>query len=242
MIALVDHQDYCIHIAYVRIHTHIIEVSNFDSTNIYYVAKKSWQHVECHGDLPYARFGHTSVKIGSRIFIFGGCGSRTQEDDDDDDVSHVEQSSDDLFQLDTDTMRWTLLKTDGCCSPPSMHSHTCVVDKDNNLLIFGGYRHDVGLTNELWSYSTDGSRWNLIHCRSESGSIPSPREMHASIYCHDNFKMYVMGGRTHVEEALDVCPDLWCFDIRTFLNIFCCNVDDFFDILICISQSIIALD
>jgi len=112
-------------------------------------------------------------------------------------------------------MSWTQLVHESQ-KPPSLHSHTCVVDRDMNLLIFGGYRDEVGVTNEVWMYSTTLDRWRLMEYQSDKSSIPEPREMHASVYCQDNFNMYVMGGRTRTEDEMNVCQDLWGLNIRKF--------------------------
>ena len=146
------------------------------------------------------------MTVDSSIFIYGGIGPNSE-------CSSTDESLNQLFQFDTTTRRWVIIPH-GHPIPPPLHSHTCVVDKDHNLLIFAGFRHEVGLTNELWSYSTNTNLWTVIKFPSENS--PAPREMHAAVYCEDNNSMYVMGGRTRNGEEFEVCRDLWRLCIRMF--------------------------
>ena len=49
-----------------------------DETWLLDIPNRKWHKMTCTGEIPAARYGHSSCIIGSRMFIFGGRGERGQ--------------------------------------------------------------------------------------------------------------------------------------------------------------------
>ncbi|TSK13340.1 Host cell factor 2 [Bagarius yarrelli] len=121
---------------------------------------KGWIIPETKGGGPSPRESHTCVaysgKSGSspKLYIFGGmCGNRLA----------------DLWQLDIDTMTWSLPKTTGLCPlPRSQHSSNVI---ENQMYVFGGWvpaeeRNAVGAewvcSNSLSVLNLDTMTWHTL--------------------------------------------------------------------------------
>lgn len=106
---------------------------------------KGWNIPETNGGGPSARESHSSVvytgKGGSspKLYVFGGmCGHRLN----------------DLWQLDLETMTWTLPPTRGELPlPRSLHTSNVI---GNKLYVFGGW---VPVKDEEDMLATDGVKW-----------------------------------------------------------------------------------
>ena len=89
--------------------------------------------METSGNKPLARFGHTAVSKGHRMYIFGGC-------------AHKRPLLNDLYILDLKTMMFERVET-GSHLPSARTWHAAVVVR-NQMYVFGGEgEHDTGLND-----------------------------------------------------------------------------------------------
>jgi len=163
---------------------------------------------------PTARFGHTAVASGSKIYIFGGQGFADNESN----CSLVTMVSfNDLHCLDTGKMVWKQLcgvnmavaptenpeNTKDAAKPSPRNSHTAVLIGDN-MITFGGANADEGPMDDMWIFNLKSESWRKVKREHQDGKHPDAREMHSAYAA--NSKMYIMGGRMG---SGDVCRDLW---------------------------------
>ena len=90
----------------------------------------TWNQPERTGKGPSARNGHTTVLIGSRLFVFGG-GDKAD-------------LLNELWVLDAHTGQWSQPPTTGE-SPPARSRHTCAL-ADKRLFVWGG----IGGGVDMW--------------------------------------------------------------------------------------------
>ncbi|KAF2074876.1 hypothetical protein CYY_003831 [Polysphondylium violaceum] len=86
-----------------------------------------WSCPPVRGDPPTPRCGHSSVSIGSRLFIFGGSV---------DEPAGTPHCNNDLYVFDTESFTWSLIKTSGI-NPSPRTGHVCL-PISSRLLILGG--------------------------------------------------------------------------------------------------------
>lgn len=88
-------------------------------------------------------------------------------------------------------------------APRARDGHSLSIDKDGNLLSFGGNSSN-GILNELWKYKN--STWQLI--KPTNGISPSPRWGHGAIYFKN--RLWVFGGKAIDKGKFH--QDLWSWD------------------------------
>uniref|UniRef100_A0A3Q1FU74 Host cell factor C2 n=1 Tax=Acanthochromis polyacanthus TaxID=80966 RepID=A0A3Q1FU74_9TELE len=168
---------------------------------------KCWNIPEMKGCGPTARESHTAVAytgLGSpKLYIFGGMqGSRL----------------DDLWQLDLDTMVWSMPETRGSTPlPRSLHSASVI---GNKMFVFGGWipvpesdKH-VALGTE-WICSNSLSVLNLGQCISDNSDDPyacMPRARAGHCATTIGSRLYIWSGRDGYRKSWNYqvcCKDLW---------------------------------
>lgn len=164
--------------------------------------------LEPEGISPSARFGHSAVASGSKIYIFGGQGFAHNDKNCNSHTPHV--CFNDLYCLDTEKMAWTTLcngetalreKTKSVAIPSCRNSHASALIGDE-VIIFGGANADEGPMDDMWVFNLLSESWKKIE--TNRSVHPEAREMHS--VCIANSKMYVWGGR---KESGEVCQDIW---------------------------------
>jgi N-acetylneuraminic acid mutarotase len=169
--------------------------------------------MNCSGDIPKERHGHSAVSVGTVMYVFGGQGPNT---DDEGNVSRDAAelvSFNDVYRLDSTTMHWSLIETNGN-GPTPRHSHsTCLHERSESILLFGGTNPEEGTSNDVWSLSLKNFTWKRVRCTSKKGSLPEGREMHTACINDERNIMYILGGR---KEDGTVYQDFWSLDIGSF--------------------------
>ncbi|KAI5093879.1 host cell factor 2, partial [Silurus meridionalis] len=167
---------------------------------------KAWIVPETKGGGPSARESHTCVtysgKSGSspKLYIFGGmCGNRLA----------------DLWQLDIDTMTWSVPKTAGPCPlPRSQHSSNLI---GNQMYVFGGWipATEKNAVGAEWICTNSTSVLNLGTSveqeeEKEHTCWPKARAGHCSVSI--GTRLYMWSGRDGYRKTRNyqVCfKDLW---------------------------------
>ncbi|KAF3180967.1 hypothetical protein TWF751_010180 [Orbilia oligospora] len=146
-----------------------------------------WYKAFSHGLPSVALRAHTCTLIGSSIYVFGGCDSKT--------------CFNDLYVFDADSMYWSKPDVSGDIPPPLRAMTTTAVNK--KLIIFGG---GDGPTyyNDVYVLDTVTHRYTKPKI---SGQIPSKRRAHTA--CLYKNGLYVFGGGDGVRALNDV----WRLDV-----------------------------
>ncbi|KAK1167178.1 host cell factor 2-like isoform X1 [Acipenser oxyrinchus oxyrinchus] len=176
---------------------------------------KGWNIPETKGTAPSARESHTAIIYSSKgsyspkLYIFGGMrGYRLG----------------DLWQLDLETMTWTLPETKGPSPiPRSLHSTNVI---GNKMYVFGGwipilmnedksnaFDNEWSCTNSMSYLNLDTMTWNgLVWERQEDGKASSPRPRAGHCAAVIGSRLYIWSGRDGYRKAWNYqvcCKDLW---------------------------------
>ncbi|KAI1638711.1 hypothetical protein F4809DRAFT_598665 [Biscogniauxia mediterranea] len=131
---------------------------------------------------------HTTTLIGSNIFVFGGCDSRT--------------CFNELYVLDADSFHWSSPHVVGE-TPVPLRAMTCTA-VGKKLVIFGG-GDGPAYYNDVYVLDTVNFRWHKP--RIVGDRVPSARRAHTA--CLYKNGIYVFGGGDGVR-ALN---DIWRLDV-----------------------------
>ncbi|EFA75290.1 RING zinc finger-containing protein [Heterostelium album PN500] len=93
-----------------------------------------------------ARWGHTSVSIGKRVFIFGGQGESLYSN---------------TCVYDSTSSVWNELHTLGK-GPSSRYAHTATLVEDSSVMVFGG-RNNKKYLNDLYCLNLPTMSWSTFH-------------------------------------------------------------------------------
>ena len=147
-----------------------------DETWVLDVEKLKWRKINCNGQIPGPRYGHSAQLIGSRMFIFGGKGP-----------SGVLYK--DVFFLDLETWIWVSVKA--VSAGPSPRFFQACETVGRKIVIHGGWDNDEVL-NDLWIFNTDSFSWMQPRM---AGFAPTPRYGHTISLAPDG-RLFVLGGVT----------------------------------------------
>lgn len=139
-----------------------------------------WNYVECTGEIPQSRSGHTCALHNGSLFVFGGFDGN--------------ECFDDLFCLNLETSVWRKCKPNGDV-PSGRASHSAVTDDIIGCMyIFGGSGSHFGYTNkrDLYSFAFETQTWRLLSNPLED--IPSARYGQSMVQYEEGL---IVWGGTH---------------------------------------------
>lgn len=134
------------------------------------------------------------------MVIFGGYDGAQEFSD----ISVMQISEDGLF------CEWSQPQLLGGTKPGPVCQHTsCVYEDGPSMVVYGGYRSEVGLLSEVWVLDLHRLYWS---CPEYFGTPPEPRRGHGAGMVGSN--MYVFGGyngREHLDDfhVLDIKTMTW---------------------------------
>uniref|UniRef100_A0A6B2KYL9 BTB domain-containing protein n=1 Tax=Arcella intermedia TaxID=1963864 RepID=A0A6B2KYL9_9EUKA len=111
----------------------------------------TWKLLTTKGDVPAGRYGHTIVinEENTKVYLFGG-------------YDNAFGLSNDLYELDLDTLTWSSIKVTGDALPEARYGHFSVLHKDKKsniqLLVFGG-RGAKHVLDDIWVFDLKKSKW-----------------------------------------------------------------------------------
>ncbi|GFP91985.1 tRNA wybutosine-synthesizing protein 2/3/4, partial [Phtheirospermum japonicum] len=155
---------------------------------VFDVTKKEWKLLECSGSLFTPRHRHTSVVVGSQIYVFGGI--------------YNDSVLSSLYVLDTDTSEWSEIESCGD-QPGPRHSHSMDTNK-SKLYIYGGYNGEKALGG-LYSFDIQTRLWSEIKT---IGRSPNARFSHL-MFSYSNY-IGILGGCPVSEHQ-----ELFLLDLRS---------------------------
>ncbi|XP_020586561.1 acyl-CoA-binding domain-containing protein 5 [Phalaenopsis equestris] len=133
-----------------------------------------WSHVEVKGDVPAARSGHTVIRAGSILILFGGQDIKGRK-------------LNDLHMFDLKSSTWLPLHYTGT-RPSPRSNHVAALYDDRFLFVFGG-QSKSRILNDLYSLDFETMVWSKIKIK---GYHPSPRAGCGGILCGNRW--YIVGG------------------------------------------------
>ena len=106
---------------------------------------KKWTNPRYSGTVPRPQWGHASVIVGTKVFLFGG---------------YIQDQGyrNDFFQLDMLSLTWTKLVIDQP-SPQACHSCSLTATSDNQLVLHGGQSPDGRTLNDTWIMDLTSYSW-----------------------------------------------------------------------------------
>ena len=110
----------------------------------------------CSGEVPAARYGHTAVLVGSRMFVWGGKSESTLLGD--------------MYFLDLEKWAWVPVSSTTSGPPPRMNHASLLVGR--KIVMHGGWDGAERCFNDLWVFDTEAFTWT---CPVTAGLPPSPR-------------------------------------------------------------------
>ncbi|XP_073100663.1 uncharacterized protein [Elaeis guineensis] len=166
--------------------SHQISVWSFD------VETECWTNIEAKGDIPAARSGHTVIRAGPALILFGG-----------EDVKG--RKLNDLHMFDLKSLTWLPLRYTGTGPSPRSY-HVAALYDDRILFVFGG-QSKSRILNDLYSLDFESMVWTRVKT---CGHHPSPRAGCCGALCGTNW--YITGGGSKKKRHLETLV----FDILKF--------------------------
>ncbi|KAJ1327791.1 Rab9 effector protein [Microdochium nivale] len=148
-----------------------------------------WSRAHVSGAAHTPLRAHTSTLVGSNVFVFGGCDSRT--------------CFNELYVLDADSFHWSRPHVVGD-TPSPLRAMTCTA-VGRKLVVFGG-GDGPAYYNDVYVLDTINFRWHKPSFPPDA-KIPSPRRAHTA--CLYRNGIYVFGGGDGVRALNDV----WRLDV-----------------------------
>jgi prepilin-type N-terminal cleavage/methylation domain-containing protein len=169
-----------------------------NNTGLYYsdlwsydASANSWTKLTPGGvSRPIIAF-HSAVwdSLRSKMYTFGGYNGASYFND--------------IFTYDAVANTWTGITPSGT-APGKRYEHSAVYDgSSDKMFVFGGYNAGV-YNNEIWSYNGATNAWLKV---TPSGTAPTGRDMHTTVWDTARNKMYVFGGYN----AGNWYNDIWAF-------------------------------
>eukprot|EP01080_Neovahlkampfia_damariscottae_P006507 gene6507-10515_t len=142
---------------------------------------KDIKKVECSGDIPSERFGHSAVVYNSCMYVFGGQNEKT--------------TNNELYELNFQTKKWTKIETEGDL-PTIRTDHTCLIYK-NSMIVIGGLESFDHISQNLsqrlvYQYFFEQKKWKYIEF---TGDFPFKLSQHTSVLVGD--EIFSFGGMTY---------------------------------------------
>ncbi|KAJ1813070.1 hypothetical protein LPJ75_003351, partial [Coemansia sp. RSA 2598] len=169
-----------------------------ESLYAYNTGNTTWYKVPMRGPPLAGRKGHTTVSVGSNLYVFGGTADGYFLNDL---VSfNVRDAADKgpFWKFDnvappspsSGNSDGALQKVSEPLLPPPRAGHSCSVYMVDSIFVFGGMDSER-CYNDLWEYSLDTHAWRRV---TPNGATPPARYGHASAVVDDC--IVIMGGRT----------------------------------------------
>eukprot|EP01126_Amoeba_proteus_P008291 TRINITY_DN1305_c0_g1_i7.p1 TRINITY_DN1305_c0_g1~~TRINITY_DN1305_c0_g1_i7.p1 ORF type:complete len:375 (-),score=79.34 TRINITY_DN1305_c0_g1_i7:165-1289(-) len=178
----------------------------FDNMSVFDTETLTYIPIECRGNIPEKRCGHSSFVVDNRIWIFGGrvkvkmSTGFLGED--------ITQYRNDLYCYDPLTNEWIRYEPTGHGPTPRALATATVVGK--KIYIFGGAntsgnRHDPSGFCDLYELDLETMSWTEVEPKT---TPPQPCYGHTATYVGDG-KILVFGGKGY-----QVMNNIYIFDVE----------------------------
>jgi len=121
---------------------------------IYHRLAGTWQQIVPHGTVPSGRLGHAMVRIGTKIYVFGGIVPLPSGD--------CCGFLNDMYSYDIPSNTWTQLFPTGTI--PSARGHSGVLTRNGvEIWLQGGEGNDFAIERGLFKYQLGSNSWHQIN-------------------------------------------------------------------------------
>lgn len=161
----------------------------FNDIYSYNLESEKWKKIEIKGDLPSARFDHTSIIYQDSMYVFGGENGNYLND---------------VCEYNFLKNEWKEIETTG--EKPSKRSGHKVAFysgrfmNESSMFLFGGYDGDY--CNDLYNFNFSTRLWKKINYQ---GVVPTRRYDHGMAPIDNGFVLYggyVKNGKSHLNNDL----------------------------------------
>ena len=132
----------------------------YNDTYVLDTENRLWHKVQCSGEAPAPRYGHSVELVGSRMFVFGGRGASGALRD----ISFL------------DLVEWTWVSVSVTSASPSPRFFHASLLVGRKIVIHGGWDAHTRCMGDLWVFNSDTFTWVRPKC---AGILPSPRYGHS---------------------------------------------------------------
>eukprot|EP01104_Vermistella_antarctica_P012772 TRINITY_DN375_c0_g2_i1.p1 TRINITY_DN375_c0_g2~~TRINITY_DN375_c0_g2_i1.p1 ORF type:complete len:1031 (-),score=222.49 TRINITY_DN375_c0_g2_i1:26-2911(-) len=149
-----------------------------NDVSIFDIATQTWVRPSVGGTAPSPRAFHSTVTVGTYLYVFGG---RT-------DVAVHK----DLFMFDTLTASWSKVSCSGS-APSARYGHSAVLLEEKYVVLFGGSSPTTQF-GETFAFDTENKSWHNLKCISPlTKAMPVPSSQHTAVVGSGS-KMYIFAG------------------------------------------------
>ena len=156
--------------------------------HLYDPINNSWSTPNIKGQPPSNRHGHLMINFNDKyVYLHGGMNDQ--------------KFYDDLWILDFDAQKWSLVKQHITIHPCARAAHGGM-NTENKLYIFGGLDEKANALGDFWSYDVIKSNWSIVKI---IGDNPPSRLDYA--YCKLKLN-YRFNESSNLEEKSQVCDSV----------------------------------
>lgn len=146
---------------------------------------------------PSARYLHTGIIYGNKMYVFGG-------------MSNSTTYLNDMWSYSSDNNNWQELQQKGNLKPSARANHSAAVTNDGRMIVYGGKDYNGQADAYAWSFDLATETWTQ-----KSANPYGSRDCHSATTAGD--KMYVFGGnsgsaKTNDLISYDPATDTWTKD------------------------------
>lgn len=193
---------YCSHENYRSLNTIDVHILNIQTLRWYQlpVRRNQYGSALAYPEVPFQRYGHTSVAYGHKVYMWGGRN--------DDTGCNI------LFCFDTQALTWSKPEVSGDIPGVRDGHSACIID--HYMYIFGGFEEEINqFSYDVHCLNLKNMNWKYIQT---TGQPPSYRDFHTATILND--RMYIFGGRGdrhspyHSQEEI-YCSQIVYLDLKT---------------------------
>ncbi|GAV06861.1 hypothetical protein RvY_16776 [Ramazzottius varieornatus] len=180
-----------------------------NTIHVFHIPSAAWTGLQCLGDIPTPRYGHSMSLTSDGMFVLGG--------------TTGSQYNMQVYRLDVTDLLWrdvtprlsltphTDLTVVSQTFPPPRYRHEVVEWNDHLLMFGGGAGPQIFGFGEIWAFSIKLTTWTKVKCHpcDRCKKYPIPRKFHAVVQ-YGNYA-YLCGGLT----ATKILDDFWRLHLPT---------------------------
>lgn len=160
----------------------------------------TWVKLQTCGPCPSPRSGHDVAVVGTKLYLFGGCGG------DNDAINCL----DDLYSFDLETHRWERVPAAAASDLPTARASfgMCNGPDPFTVIVAGGTGVEMdSLRSDVMSFDTRTRRWRKLNC----GEGETPSRFYGQTVCRYGSSLLLFGGST----GLHYTNDLFEYNLET---------------------------
>jgi len=163
-----------------------------DGLWVYDLTANSWTQLSPTGSAPSGRLGHSMVRQGNKVFVFGGIVPQANGDCCD--------FLNDMYSYSISHNQWSVVSPSG--DIPSPRGHAGAVVRGNAMWLQGGEGTGFSIEGGLWRYNIGSNKWVLIN-----EDEPDVNQRESQLFNVFNNGLICFGGDTEGPEFYNLLND-----------------------------------